>query len=83
MAEEMITKERLDYTIDVLTAMVIEELSEDLGKNSKELIVDFLLSKTGKELYDSSTKLWCNGSSYIADMYKEEVALNHKDSSVT
>lgn len=75
MAEVMITKDRLDYTIDVLAAMTIEELSEETGKETKELIADFLLSKTGKALYDSLTKLWCNGPSYLADMYKEEVAV--------
>lgn len=83
MAEVMVTKDRLDYTIDVLAAMTIEELSEETGKDPKELIADFLLSKTGKALYDSSTKMWCNGPSYLADMYKEEVVLNHKASSVT
>lgn len=31
---------------------------------------------TGKALYDESTKLWWNGPSYIADMYKEEVNAN-------
>lgn len=73
MAEKMISKERLEYTIDVLTAMTVEELAEDMGKDSKEVLVDFLYSKTGKALYDSTTKLWCNGPSYIADMYKDEI----------
>lgn len=74
MAEEVITKERLEYTIDVLAAMTVDELAEDTGKEPKAILADFLLSKTGRALYDGTTKLWCNGPSYIADMYKEEIA---------
>ena len=73
MAEEVISKEQIDYTIDLLITMAVEEIAEDTGKDSKEILVDFILSKTGKALYDESTKLWCNGPSYIADMYKEEI----------
>ena len=72
MAEEVISKEQINYTIDLLITMAVEEIAEDTGKDSKEILVDFILSKTGKALYDESTKLWCNGPSYIADMYKEE-----------
>ena len=75
MAEEVISKEQINYTIDLLITMVVEEIAEDTGKDSKEVLVDFILSKTGKALYDESTKLWCNGPSYIADMYKEEIEL--------
>ena len=73
MAEEVISKGQINYTIDLLITMVVEEIAEDTGKDSKEVLVDFILSKTGKALYDESTKLWCNGPSYIADMYKEEI----------
>ena len=73
MAEEVISKGQINYTIDLLITMVVEEIAEDMGKDSKEVLVDFILSKTGKALYDESTKLWCNGPSYIADMYKEEI----------
>lgn len=73
MAEEVISKEQINYTIDLLITMAVEEIAEDTGKDSKEILVDFILSKTGKALYDESTKLWCNGPSYIADMYMEEI----------
>ncbi len=45
------------------------------GKDSKEVLADFLASKTGKALYDDTTKLWWTGPSYIAEMYLEEIAL--------
>lgn len=78
MAEEIISKDRMNYTIDVLITMVVEELSEDLDLPREEILTEFLMSKTGKALYDESTKLWCNGPSYIADMYKDEIKKNGK-----
>ena len=74
MAELSISKERLNYTIDLLVTMAVEEISASTGKDSKEVLVDFLASKTGKALYDETTKLWCTGPSYLAEMYLEEIA---------
>ena len=68
MAEVTIPKEKLDYTIDLLIAMVTEEIAEETGKDRKEVLTDFLCSKTGKALYDEKTKLWCNGPAYIAEL---------------
>ncbi len=52
MAEVTIPKEKLDYTIDLLIAMVTEEIAEETGKDRKEILTDFLCSRTGKALYD-------------------------------
>ena len=72
MAEVTISKEKMDYTIDLLITMVTDEITEETGKDRKEILTDFLCSKTGKALYDEETKLWCNGPSYIAELYMEE-----------
>ena len=68
-----LSKERMDYTIDLLIAMVVEEIAEDTGKDRKDILIDFLSSKTGKFLYDETTKLWWSGPSYIAEMYMQEI----------
>ena len=73
MAEVTIPKEKLDYTIDLLIAMVTEEIAEETGKDRKEVLTDFLCSKTGKALYDEKTKLWGNGPAYITELYREEL----------
>ena len=52
MAEVTIPKEKMDYTIDLLITMVTEEIAEETGKDRKEVLTDFLCSKTGKALYD-------------------------------
>ncbi len=64
----------MNYTIDLLISMAVEEIAEENRKNPKEVLQDFLSSKTGKALYDESTKLWCNGPSYIAELYMEEIS---------
>lgn len=73
MASEVITKEKMDFTIDVLVTMIVDELAETTGKDRNEILPEFVVSKTGRALYDISTKLWCNGPSYIVDMYLDEI----------
>lgn len=73
MAEVTIPKEKMNYTIDLLITMVTDEIAEETGKDRKEILTDFLCSKTGKALYDENTKLWCNGPAYIAELYREEL----------
>ena len=68
-----LSKERMDYTIDLLIAMVVEEIAEETGKDRKDILIDFVSSKTGKFLYDETTKLWWSGPSYIAEMYMQEI----------
>ena len=68
-----LSKERMDYTIDLLIAMVVEEIAEETGKDRKDILIDFLSSKTGKFLYDETTKLWWSGPSYIAEIYMQEI----------
>ena len=73
MAKVTISKEKMDYTIDLLITMVTDEIAEETGKDRKKVLTDFLSSKTGKALYDKETRLWCNGPSYIAELYMDEL----------
>ena len=73
MAEVTISKEKMNYTIDLLITMVTDEIAEETGRDRKEVLTDFLCSKTGKALYDETTRLWCNGPSYIVELYMEEL----------
>lgn len=73
MVEVTIPKEKMDYTIALLITMVTEEIAEETEKDSKDILTDFLCSKTGKALYDKNTRLWCNGPAYIAKVYMEEL----------
>lgn len=73
MPQEEISKERMNYTISLLIAMIVEEITETTGEESQAVIISFLKSKTGKALCDVSTRLWWEGPSSIVDMYLEEI----------
>ncbi len=68
-----ITEEQKKFAVDAMVTLVVEELADDLNIPPTTMLKDFIASKTGALLYDESSKLWWNGSSYIADMYKKEI----------
>lgn len=70
-----VTEEQKKFAVDAVVTLVVEELVNDLKLDPTIILKDFVASKTGALLYDESSKLWWNGSSYIADMYKKEICL--------
>lgn len=72
--EKEMTIEKKNNAIDMLVALIVAEISEDFGIGADEAFSKFLMSKTGELLYDEDSKLWWNGPSYIADLYREEIA---------
>ena len=68
-----VTEEQKKFAVDAMAALVVEELADNLNLNPTTALKEFVASKTGALLYDESSKLWWNGPSYIADMYKEEI----------
>ena len=65
-------EEKIKNAIDMVIALTVEELAEDENCDPVKLMPEFLASKTAKMLYDESTKLWWNGPSYIAEMFRAE-----------
>ncbi len=78
MADVMLSKEKLDYTIDLLITMTVEEIASNTGCALNDVLYSFLSSKTGRTLYDESTGLWQNGPSYLAELYMDELACRAK-----
>ncbi len=68
-----VTEEQKKFAVDAMVTLVVEELVNDLKLDPTTTLKDFVASKTGALLYDESSKLWWNGPSYIADMYKKEM----------
>lgn len=73
--EKEVTETTKKNAIDLLITMVIDELSKDMHLPANELLPKFIVSKTGKLLYDESSKLWWSGPSDIAQMFKDEMNL--------
>lgn len=71
--ENEVTEETRKNAIDLIVTLVIDELTEDMQLSASELLPKFLVSKTGKLLYDESSKLWWSGPSDIAEMFREEM----------
>ena len=71
--EKTTTEEAEKNAIDLLVTMVVEELAEDLNIKPAELLPRFVLSQTGRLLYDERSKLWWCGPLVIAQMYKAEI----------
>ncbi len=67
-----VTEEQKKFAIDAMVTLVVEELARDSLLAPAVVLKDFITSKTGILLYDESSKLWWNGPSYIADMYRDE-----------
>ena len=65
-------KERNNNAIDLLIALTVEEIAKEDNRSTSEELAEFLTSKTAKEVYDDEAKLWWDGPSAIADMYRNE-----------
>ncbi len=68
-----VTEEQKKFAIDAMVALVVEELARDLKIDRATALKEFVASRTGALLYDEESKLWWNGPSYIAELYKEEI----------
>ena len=68
----MITIERENGAIDLLIAMVVEELADHEGRDPSDVLPEFLASHTAEKLYDRSTKLWWDGPTRVAEDYLTE-----------
>ena len=75
--EKMISEETKKNAIDLLITMVVDELGEDMSLEPTELLPQFMVSKTGKLLYEESSKLWWSGPSDIAEMFRMEMKKRH------
>ncbi|MGN0408604.1 MAG: hypothetical protein ACI4EJ_10110 [Bacteroides sp.] len=74
--ERVLTEEAKKNAIDLIITMVVDEIADDMQMEPTEVLSKFLLSNTGKLLYDEESKLWWDGPSDIAEMFKRELVEN-------
>ena len=64
--------EKINASIDLLLAMVAEEVAEQEDKEPDAVLPELLASKTAELLYNEESKRWWDGPSAIADAYYKE-----------
>lgn len=67
--------DKYNNSIDVLIALTVQEISATTGRDMSDVMEEFMSSRTAKMLSQEDLKLWWNGPSDIAQMYKEEKSL--------
>jgi hypothetical protein len=67
-----VTKEQINAAIDLLATMVVADIAEEEHRDASDVLPDFLLSHTGKMLYNEKNKLWWDGPAMLEDMYRKE-----------
>lgn len=70
---------KYEYTMQLLAAMVSENIAKRQRISREKAFFRFMRSKTGQMLFDESTDMWMNGPDYIADEYRREIKGNHDD----
>lgn len=68
-----VTNEVIKNTMDLLATMTASEIAADLGISATQALSSFLASRTAQNLYDEQTKLWWDGPSAIAELYRQEI----------
>lgn len=59
----------ISSAIDLTATMAIDQISRECGEPPTTVLVDFLSSKTGVQLFDDSLKLWWDGPSAAVRAY--------------
>lgn len=72
MSVDNFPKEKAEAAIQLITVSVVDELAEKVNQDKDKILSDFLNSKTGRLLFDESSKLWWSGPSDIVQMYLKE-----------
>ena len=73
LIEKELTDEAKKNAIDLMTTMVVTEIAQNMNISTTEALERFLLSNTGKLLYEEELKLWWDGPSSIVEMFEKEI----------
>ena len=67
-------KDKTIFAMNAVATMLVEDIAEETGRPTEDVLLDFMQSKTAVSLYNDSLKLWWDGPSVVGDWYKEELA---------
>lgn len=58
--------------MDLVATLAIDQISSERGESPTETLIEFLGSDTAAHLYDDTLKLWWDGPSEVADLFRKE-----------
>lgn len=73
LVEKELTDEAKKNAIDLMATMVVTEIAQNMNISTTEALERFLISNTGKMLYEEELKLWWDGPSSIVEMFEKEI----------
>ena len=71
-----ISKETIDFTKQLISKFVAEEISKESNASFDDVLRDFLLSKTFSVLDSDETGLFADSRKYVLELYKTELSGN-------
>ena len=72
MAEHVLTKEKLMNAVNLVAAMTVSEIARKRNEKPTQTLLKFMASQTAEILYDTDTKLWCDGPYAVVAAYLSE-----------
>ena len=64
--------EKIKVAMDLATVLSVEEIAKQTYASPSQILLSLMKSRTGKMIYDDSTKLWTEGPSSIAEEFLNE-----------
>ena len=67
-------KDKTIFAMNAVATMLVEDIAEETGRPTEEVLLDFMQSKTAVSLYNDSLKLWWDGPDAFRERYETEFA---------
>ena len=68
-----VSKKKIQAAIDLLIAMVVNDIAEEDNRCTSDILPEFLQSRTAALLLDAKSRFWWDGPDAVKDFYREEV----------
>lgn len=58
--------------MDLTILMAVEDLALETGQSPEDILLSFMESETGSNVYNDALKLWWEGPDAVIERYKSE-----------
>lgn len=68
----MAIREQKIFAMNIVAELLVEDIAEETGRPTEEVLLDFMQSEMAEKLYDDSLKLWWDGPDALRERYEKE-----------